>query len=365
MIDYSKFKVEDFVTDASFQQWVEGTSPQHTAFWEFWEEAHPEKSETLAQARALLLGLKNQPTAISDDEISLEVEQMVGLVKKKPFWERSILYQWQRIAAVLVVMGAIGGFWMKYRPSEISTTKTQIKTPKSLPKNQEVEVSNNTPADYTTTLPDGSTVKLKKGSKISFPERFLGDKREVSLTGEGFFEVIKKDNQPFYVYTNTLVTRVLGTSFNIKAYSKDEQVVVAVKTGKVMVFPLSELKKSQNNAKYQLQSLYLTPNQKATFERQNERFNKALVEQPVIITQPTETPSFDFENTPIREVFASLKKAYNVEIIYDSDIMKNCSVTAPLGNEPLFVKLDIICKTIGARYEIVETKVFINSRGCH
>ena len=127
---------------------------------------------------------------------------------------------------------------------------------------------------------------------------------------------------------------------------------------------MSELKKSEAIANYQVQSLYLSPNQQVTFERQNEKFNKALVEQPAILTQPVETPNFNFENTPIAEVFAQLKKAYGVDIIYDADTMKHCSVTAPLGNESLYVKLDIICKTIGARYEIVETKIVVSSRGC-
>ena len=234
----------------------------------------------------------------------------------------------------------------------------------STAKNEKVEVINNTNSEYTASLPDGSTVMLKKGSKVSFSERFVGDKREVYLTGEGFFNVVRNPTQPFYVYANGLVTRVLGTSFNVRAYAKDKEVVVAVKTGKVMVFPISELKKSEKNSSYQVHSLYLTPNQQATFEREAEKFNKALVEKPTIITKPIETPNFTFENTPIAEVFQRLKTAYGVDIIYDAEVMKNCSVTAPLGDESLFTKLTIICKTIGARYEIVETEIVVSSRGC-
>ncbi len=365
MIDYSKFKVEDFVTDESFCLWVKGTSPEHTAFWEFWTEAHPEKLETITQARLLLLGLKNQPTAINEDEISLEVEKIVRLVEKpsltfKAHFKLSI---WSRIAAVVVLAAGLGWWLWLRNPISISELKRPEITAQ-IGESTRVEVSNNTHFDYTATLPDGSTVQLKKGSKVSFSEKFSGDKREVFLTGEGFFQVVRNPNKPFYVYANDLVTRVLGTSFTVKTYSKEQKVVVAVKTGKVMVFSLSELKKSEKIANYHLQSLYLLPNQQATFERQNEKFNKALVEQPAIVTQPVETPNFTFENTPIAEVFAKLKKAYGVNIMYDADLMKNCSVTAPLGNESLFVKLDIICKTIGARYEIVETEIVVSSRGC-
>jgi ferric-dicitrate binding protein FerR (iron transport regulator) len=366
MIDYNKFKTENFVTDTSFRRWVSGDSPEHTAFWEFWLEAHPEKAEMIAQAKLLVLALKNQPTAISDDEIALEVERIVKIVEStQPNKVRWMFPVWARVAATVILVSGLGWmFWPRSQTDLLKNTTTETNPTTAATKNKQVEVSNNTESDYTTTLPDGTTVQLKKGSKVSFLEKFGGDKREVYLTGEAFFNVVRNPNQPFFVYANGLVMRVLGTSFTVKAYSKDPKVVVAVKTGKVMVFPLSELKKSRTIANYQVQSLYLTPNQQATFERQAEKLNKALVEKPAVITQPLETPDFTFENTPIQEVFAKLKKAYGLDIIYDAEVMKNCSVTAPLGNESLFVKLDIICKTIGARYEIVETEIVVSGRGC-
>lgn len=360
MIDYSKFKVEDFITDESFGAWVKGKSDKHTAFWEFWLEAHPEKKEIVKQARQLLEALKNQPTAINDDEISIEVAKVVSQVQEQP---RLFFPWWGKVAAAVVVLGIGVWFWATFVP-KIPVTVATSTLNSTATKNAKVEVINNTNADYTASLPDGSTVVLKKGSKVSFIEKFVGDKREVFLTGEGFFNVVRNPSQPFYVYANGLVTRVLGTSFTVRAYAKDKEVVVAVKTGKVMVYSLSELKKSEQNANYQVQSLYLTPNQQATFEREMEKFNKALVEKPTILTKPVETPDFTFENTPIAEVFKRLKTAYGVDIVYDAEVMKNCSVTAPLGDESLFTKLTIICKTIGARYEIVETEVVVSGRGC-
>lgn len=366
MIDYNKFKTEDFVTDASFRLWVSGTSPEHTAFWEFWLEAHPEKTEMIAHAKLLSLALKNPSTAINDDEIALEIEKIVTIAENtQPLKTRQSWPVWARIAAAVLLIGGLCWIWWSQTHTHSLQTlpaATSVISPKIA--NKQVEVSNNTESDYTTTLPDGTTVQLKKGSKVSFSEKFSDDKREVYLTGEAFFHVVRNPNQPFFVYANDLVMRVLGTSFTVKAYTKDQKVVVAVETGQVMVFPLSELKKSRTIANYQVQSLYLTPNQQAIFQRQAEKLNKALVEKPAIITQPLETPNFTFENTPIEEVFARLKKAYGLNIIYDTEVMKNCSVTAPLGNESLFVKLDIICKTIGAHYEIVETEIVVSGRGC-
>ena len=128
MIDYSKFKVEDFITDESFSLWVKGTSPEHTAFWEFWVEAHPEKSETVAQARWILLGLKNQPTSINDDEISLEVEKIMGLVEERPLTGTNPFWlTWTRIAAAIVLVGSLGWWlWPGNRNSEFKPQLTEV-----------------------------------------------------------------------------------------------------------------------------------------------------------------------------------------------------------------------------------------------
>jgi transmembrane sensor len=71
-------------------------------------------------------------------------------------------------------------------------------------------------------LPDGSTVWLNKHSKFSYPEKFIAAERVVNLEGEAFFEVKKDDTQPFIIYTPTSVTKVTGTSFNLKAYPGKE-----------------------------------------------------------------------------------------------------------------------------------------------
>src|SRR6185437_5197374 len=83
-------------------------------------------------------------------------------------------------------------------------------------------------------LPDGSTVVLSAGSKLDYPSSFDGlAKREVYLEGQAFFDVKHNVSRPFIVHTGKLETRVLGTSFNIKAMPGDVNIVVTVKSGKV------------------------------------------------------------------------------------------------------------------------------------
>ena len=84
------------------------------------------------------------------------------------------------------------------------------------------------------TLQDGSTVILEPGGEFRYNEKFLNP-REVYLSGDAFFEVTKDASRPFLVYANEITTKVLGTSFRIKANQGEKEIVVAVKTGKVSV----------------------------------------------------------------------------------------------------------------------------------
>jgi len=63
-------------------------------------------------------------------------------------------------------------------------------------------------------------------------------------------------------------------------------------------------------------------------------------------------------------VFNALTNAYGIEIIYDADVMKNCYLTASLDDEPLFEKLNMICRTLDAQYEQMDGKLIISSKGC-
>ncbi len=88
--------------------------------------------------------------------------------------------------------------------------------------------------DYQLTLADGSQVWLNAESRLEFPDRFTGDRREVRLQGEAYFEVKKDAKRPFIVYSDYLTTRVLGTAFNVRARS-GRDASVALVSGRVQV----------------------------------------------------------------------------------------------------------------------------------
>ncbi len=117
-------------------------------------------------------------------------------------------------------------------------------------------------------LPDGTIIFLNANSSIEVPRSFMSqNERTVKLTGEAFFEVKRDVNKPFKVYADHLNVKVLGTSFNVKAYQQLNEIKVAVATGKVLVSK-------------QISSLaYLTPGQELIYNRSDKTFHAMHSEQ--------------------------------------------------------------------------------------
>ncbi len=213
-------------------------------------------------------------------------------------------------------------------------------------------------------LDDGSLVLLKTGSRISYPSVFAGSLREIYLNGEAFFDVTKNPDKPFIIYANGLVTKVLGTSFTIKAYPDDPHVIVDVKTGRVAVFARNDALRKDRISNRELTGVVLLPNQKIVFERGAGRMAKSLVENPQLLSAPTGKHPFIFDETPVSAVLRTLEKAYGVDIVYDEDVLSKCPLTATLTDQALFEKLDIICRVIDARYEVIDGQIIMYSQGC-
>lgn len=148
------------------------------------------------------------------------------------------------------------------------------------------------------TLTDGTQVWLNAESTLEYPETFEGKpNREVYLKGEAYFEVTKNASQPFRVKTDALETLVLGTSFNVRAYSKEDTQVTLVE-GSVKVSD-----KHQNE-------LRLQPG-----EHTDQKLNKTKVEKADDYHSWAEG-MFYFDNTELVEIMRELGRWYNINIVF-------------------------------------------------
>lgn len=287
-------------------------------------------------------------------QVSLENELYLRIKRRiQPFEEihkypTPWLWYLGSAAAILLLFF---GFWT------YNKTSKNIQTANGIPFSGWAKYENTSSKELKITLPDGSSVILQPKTQLSY-NKSETNFREVNLIGEAFFDVQRDEVRPFYIYSGKMTTKVLGTSFSIKAYPNMKKSVVEVISGKVTVYEKDAEDKKDNG-------VVLTPNLKVTYFDEDEHFIKGLVETPEVLqTIKKESFSFNFQNIPLAEVLKTLEKAYGIEMVLENENLGRCTLTGDLEEMPLFTKLDIIARSLNATYQIKGTSILVNGRGC-
>lgn len=354
MKSYKDYKLEDFLTDDDFQQWIRSGAPASVSQWQELLDKYPDKKPELEEARTWILFFQQQ-AYFTEADVEQGIQRV--LASKSPqqnrrtTWLSSRWNRWQIAAALLLLIG-IG--WVVNRTLETDNPYTYAALTAQSPIVLN-EIINTQAIDQRINLPDGSRIVLTPTSRVSYSTQMnKSPSREVFLTGEAFFEVTKNPSHPFLVYANGLVTRVIGTQFSVKTSPENGSVVV--RSGRVAVYSM----KNQQSAK----QVVLTPNQQVTFQAKKNQLTPAISPEPGIIESDNQVISFQYHDTPVAKVFAQLEQTYGITIRYDSTTLKNCLLNVSLDGKPFFTKLDVVCLTIGATYKIQGTQILVSGPGC-
>ena len=262
---------------------------------------------------------------------------------------RSGSVRWAAVAILALGAGLAGTYWGRGLASQPAAATAEAAATANW-----VVYRNALAHDSRVALPDGSTVTLAPASSLKYPRAFAGARRSVYLTGEAFFEVFHDARHPFSVYTEQVVTTVLGTTFLVRAYAGQPEAQVLVRTGAVRVSPRAA------SATSSAASVVVRPNQQAVYSVGRGQLRRELVAQPALLAPQ----AFVFDDRPVTEVLAALQKGYGVTIEYDAAALRHCTLNLSLGPESLFEKLDIICETLGASYEKVDGRILFHSQPC-
>lgn len=364
--------LQTLLSNPDFIAWANGERPEDDLKWNQWAAENLEKQETIAIAKELLESFQVADQDISNEHITNKVNEALNTAKQieseKNLRRISPLKGFNftvwNVAATLVTLLGLGLAIFGIYKNRHSKTSLNNNVAKAEHAGTLTEVINKDQAVKYVRLSDGSAIVLHKNSSIRFPEQFTGNVREVFLTGDAFFEITKNPGQPFFVYANELVAKVHGTSFSIKAGQSESKVVVAVKTGKVSVYSKNDRKADRYKKDNALQALVLTPNQQATFERSRFKLSRVQLSSPILLNIPIENQDFTFSETPVKEVFEAMEKAYGIHIDFNRETLAQCSITATLGDEPLENKLKWICTILEAEYAVYDDKITIKGNPC-
>lgn len=194
------------------------------------------------------------------------------------------------------------------------------------------------------TLPDNSVIVLNDNSEIKYNQDFNKKNRDISLTGEGFFEVEHNDQMPFVVSAGDLFIKVVGTSFNINNIDNKQLTEITVFSGRVHAYSLD---KNGNKTS----ELFISKGEQAVFDKTTKTLT--TVAEPDANTISWKTGKLSFNANNLECVFNAISKHYKTHFnVSDGDINK-MQLTAEFDNDPL----EVIVQTISVIHNLNIDKV--------
>lgn len=192
-------------------------------------------------------------------------------------------------------------------------------------------------------LPDGTRLTLNACSQVRYPERFAEKERRIKLEGEGFFQVTHQEEQPFIVTTKTFNVQVLGTCFNVKAYSSDATMGVDVESGKVQVdMPEAMMR--------------LKADEQVVINHTTGEYSKRHNGHEVAVWR---NGGLRFDATPIRDVAKVLERKYDCHITFADGQDFNNLISGEHDNRSLEAVLQSIEYTSGIHFRISGNQVLL------
>jgi transmembrane sensor len=224
-------------------------------------------------------------------------------------------------------------------------------------------------------LPDGSVVNLNSGSVLKYSSTdFNSESRSVFLTGEGYFSVTKDSERPFYVSTTGIRLKVLGTTFNLKAYPDEETEEATLVSGKVEIY-------ASNDNTETGKPVVLKPNQKAVFLKSEKRIlpvDSAMISQtiapvklqavklqPKSITEQAiswKENQLVFDNEPFSSLVTRIERWYNVKLFVNYPELNSARFTGKFDKETLEQVLKALVTVTPFNYNIKQNLITISEK---
>jgi transmembrane sensor len=222
----------------------------------------------------------------------------------------------------------------------------------------------------TLVLPDGTKVWLNAGSKLNYDKNYGNNIREVGLTGEAYFDVVKNPEKPFIIHTSKIDIKVLGTAFNVKSYPGEKTIETSLIRGSIEITfkdrPSEKVILKPNEklvvANDEIPVAVVT--RKQPFKQTNEpivaisHLNYARRDSTIIETAWVQNKLF-FQDESFHELAAQMQRWYGVNIQFDNSERDTLHFTGSFENETIQQALDALQLTARFNYKIRGNQVNI------
>ncbi|MEX0721170.1 MAG: FecR domain-containing protein [Balneolaceae bacterium] len=241
-----------------------------------------------------------------------------------------------RVAAIFLMAAFIGVCANKINFQESPVVESILK-----------EISMDKGQKGSLTLSDGTKVLINSDSKITLPNVFKADVREVYLEGEAYFDVAENPDKPFIIYTRGTVVQVLGTSFSIRAFPEEETIQTVVEEG---VVSFREEKQPVD------EGVILTAGKLGRFNLDKKDMVTENVEDMDLYLS-WKDGYLKFQKASMKEVRRQLERKYDIKVDFHSEEIGQLQLTAELKSRSLNNVLETISMSLGLQYKLDQDTV--------
>lgn len=248
-----------------------------------------------------------------------------------------------KVAALLLVAITSAFLTLQYAPQpEVQYTEPVFN-----------EIGTNAGERANVELGDGTKVMLNAASKLIVPESFSSEKREVELNGQAFFDVKSDPNRPFYIHTDNAVVEVIGTSFDVRSYDDENEILVVVREGTV---DLSRADEPDSR-------VIVNEGYKGTVSVTDGHLSVDIFRDPEFYFGWMDGRLI-FKNTPIAEVFKHLERWYDVSVEYDAsdEGLLQKELTADLKTRSIREVLNVMQMSLNIEFTMEGDDVVVISK---
>jgi transmembrane sensor len=366
-IPMDNYSVEDLVCNESFQQYCLGSSLAEQVKWEEWIQANPDRLDDFNYAKKIvkLLSL-NQGSRIE------QLKQLRAGMKQQAMLKESLLTPvemyipkptsprktgiYTYIGGIAASIALVVGFYL------LADTRIAGEPVFKAEKQAGYVFSSGTTPRKTVVLSDGTLITLAIESSIETGRSFNTGKREIWLKGEAFFDVKHDASRPFIVHTSFDEIRVLGTTFNVKAYPNAASMETSLIKGSVQV----------NSKQYEGYSVILKPNQKLISSKRSavlsdEDPKRHFQVSALKVAQKTQLPTelnwvrsrLDIDNQPLSVIADRLQKWYGIEVVITDEAVKNYYYSGTFENETIIKTLEALQLSYPFTFHMEQERIVI------